>query len=87
MRHYLTVLDADLNELVRRTPPGMAFWSGTGPKRTCGQCEHFGELVSKKYGCRLYTKQTGYEVQLLKDTAACKYFLKSTKATEGRRRA
>lgn len=73
----LTILDADLSKLVRQTPPGMAFWAGTCPasKRTCGQCEHYGEL-SRKHGCRLYTKQTGREVPLLKDTAACKYFSK-----------
>jgi hypothetical protein len=83
---YLTVLDSDLEDLRLRTPPGMAFWAGTGPKRICGQCEHFGEL-SRKHGCRLYTKQAGREVPLLEDTAACKYFSKSTKATEGKRRA
>jgi hypothetical protein len=76
MTRYLTILDKDLNRLVQQTPRGMAFWSGTCPdqKRTCGECSHYAEINSHRYGCELYKQQTGVGQPLLKATPACKYF-------------
>ena len=38
MKH-LTVVDPILESQIAKTPPGMAFWSGTGPERTtCRTC-------------------------------------------------
>lgn len=39
----LTTLDQKFNEMVRNTPSGMAYWSGTGPEGvTCRTCLWWG---------------------------------------------
>jgi hypothetical protein len=70
----LTTPNPELDRLVRQTPSGMMFWSGTcsNPAAACGGCKHFGyEMVTRneagnaidtrKYPnrCSLYEKHTG----------------------------
>jgi hypothetical protein len=76
MNIYLTVANTELDQLIRQTPPGMMFWSGTcpDPTRTCGQCAHWQALHARRFGCGLYKKHTGVAKPLLKETPACKYF-------------
>jgi hypothetical protein len=72
---HLTTLDRELERLIRQTPEGMMFWSGSCAQRgaTCGGCKHFGYevpelfddwgnvLSARKYParCALYRKYTG----------------------------
>jgi len=45
----LTKAFGEVDALAARTPPGMAFWAGTGPKgRTCRECLHYS--VEGRYG-------------------------------------
>jgi hypothetical protein len=47
----LTVVNPELDRLVKQTPPGMAHWSTTGPDgTTCEQCKHFGYSVPLRNG-------------------------------------
>lgn len=88
----LTTDNPEFDRAVKRTPPGMAFWSGTCPDqtKTCGDCHHYRnlprvlpdgfEVPSGIYGCDLYTKHTGRRRLLRKATVACKYFANTTQA-------
>ena len=39
----LTVIDPELEKKRSKTPPGMAFWAGTGPEgTTCRECLNYG---------------------------------------------
>ena len=87
---HLTIPSHRLDRLVRRTPEGMMFWSGTcaDPTATCGGCHHFGYesvtrndagnvVTARKYpvSCALYKKHTGqHGAALGPKTPACKYF-------------
>jgi hypothetical protein len=84
----LTVVDKSVDDLRDKTPPGMAFWAGTGPKRTtCRECEHYefngyksnrgthrgGTLKNGK--CEKYAtmmEKDGSKIPF--DTPSCKYF-------------
>jgi hypothetical protein len=90
MTPHLTTPDPELNRLVKRTPPGMMYWSGTCTdlKATCGACHHFGYSVvvrndagnainTSKYPdrCALAHSYTKkHGERLPQDTPACKYF-------------
>jgi hypothetical protein len=76
MATHLTILNPVLEHLVQQTPPGMMFWSGTctDPTRTCGNCQHYCEVLPKRYGCGLYQVHTGVAQPLRKVTPACKYY-------------
>jgi hypothetical protein len=90
MTPNLTAPNKELNRLVRQTPEGMMFWSGTcsDPTATCGGCRHFGyEVVIRNEAgnavdtrgypnsCALYRKYTGRHGKPFDEkTAACKYF-------------
>jgi hypothetical protein len=86
MTANLTAPDPDFARLVRNTPPGMAYWAGTGPHgQTCKSCAHFGEIPSEtrtglvhRDRCALYQKQSDGHVgpKLPPNTPACKYFAK-----------
>lgn len=80
MTSYLAVPDPELDRLVKKTPPGMMYWSGTcsDPTATCGKCRYFGyEVDTHKYpaGCALFHSRTRqHRKPLPPDTLACKYF-------------
>jgi hypothetical protein len=80
----------ELDHMIKRTPRGMMFWSGTcsDPAATCEGCRHYGfeTAIRNAYGnvvstrecgtrCALYHKHTG-EIgdSLHRTTPACKYF-------------
>jgi len=83
-----TVIDKNLDERQANTPPGMAFWAGTGPAgRTCRECSfyQFNGYKSKKGGitggvlklgiCNKYLSmmlRAGSKVP--HETPSCKYF-------------
>lgn len=85
-----TIANQELERLVRQTPEGMMFWSGTcaDPTATCGGCKHYGyeavthneagNIVSaRKYpaSCALYRKHGArHGAALDPKTPACKYF-------------
>ena len=70
MTPYLTNPDSEFASLIRQTPKGMMYWSGTAtdPKATCGRCKHYGD------GCALYLKHMGRTYRINRNTLACKYF-------------
>jgi hypothetical protein len=86
----LTYANQELERLVRRTPEGMMFWSGTcaDPTATCSGCRHFGydtvvrdaagnALTAHKRptSCALYKKHMERDgAPLDPKTPACKYF-------------
>jgi hypothetical protein len=86
----LTAPNPELDRLIRRTPAGMMFWSGTcaDPAATCGGCKHYGYeavtrneagnvVCARKYNtsCALYKKHAGqHGASLDPKTLACKYF-------------
>jgi hypothetical protein len=78
-----------LDQLIRQTPKGMMFWSGTcsDPDATCGGCEYYGyttvthnaagvaDVYKYPARCALYQKHTGQHGDVLyARTTACKYF-------------
>ena len=82
----LTVLDKDFQAKVNKTPMGMAFWAGTGPKgKTCRECTSFmfptyysggknGETL-KPSTCRKFGELSKREGRAIPhDTESCKYF-------------
>jgi hypothetical protein len=87
---YLTNPNPELERLIRQTPEGMMFWSGTciDPHITCTDCKHYGYTTvvrndagnmvdTHKYptSCALYHKHTGRHGKLFDPkTPACKYF-------------
>lgn len=81
---HLTEPDQDLAEKRRRTPPGMAFWAGTGPAgATCRGCQFWlsdGYLADcgllKDSICGKYRSMMNGEAgaKLSHYTPACKYF-------------
>jgi hypothetical protein len=89
MMPHLTVSNPELDRLIRRTPAGMMFWSGTctDPAATCGGCQHYGyqtvirddagnALSTRKRptSCALYKKHTERDgASLDPKTPACKY--------------
>ncbi len=49
----LTVIDKSIDEMQAKTPPGMAYWAGTGPTgTTCRECHfyQFNGYKSKRGG-------------------------------------
>ena len=82
----LTQPNQDLADKINRTIPGMAHWSGTGPKgMTCGSCQYF-VTISRGMGvstrCEKYSQMMSGRIspkKLPPGTFACKYFKKSTK--------
>jgi hypothetical protein len=78
----------DTPEPQRRTAPGMAFWSGSGPAgKTCGDCVHLGYWASRlnrsgaptgsrrSKGCAKYHALTGVHGPAINPCLlACKYF-------------
>jgi len=90
MTPYLTAPNVELDRLVRQTPPGMMYWSGTSadPKAACGGCRHYGydsvvrddagnALTTHKHpsSCALFHKHTEHHGKALPPvTLACKYF-------------
>jgi hypothetical protein len=86
----LTVPDPEFARLVRQTPEGMMFWSGTCnvPRATCGACEHYGYSIVVRNdagnavsthkcpgSCALYQKYSSRQGKTVpKGTPACKYF-------------
>jgi hypothetical protein len=76
MTPNLTSPNLNLDTMIRRTPEGMMYWSGTcaDTTATCGACAHYVPLNSKRKGCALYRKHIGTAKPLMKETAACKYF-------------
>lgn len=86
----LTVLDLSFENMVARTPAGMAHWAGTGPKgATCRECSFYlpnGYSSSKtarggllKNGpCKKYIDMTGVDNKRTPfETPSCKYFEKN----------
>jgi hypothetical protein len=81
---HLTEPNAELAEQVRRTPPGMAHWAGTGPAgQTCAGCGHYGYWYETRTGksgrrasaCELYFRRCHTHGNTLPAaTPACKYF-------------
>ena len=77
---HLTVPSQELDRLIRQTPQGMMFWSGTcaDPAATCGGCKHYGYTTDAhtcSTRCALYKKHTGEDgASLHPKTLACKYF-------------
>lgn len=90
MPNHLTSPNPELDRLVRQTPEGMMFWSGTcsDASAMCGGCKHYGyEVVVRndagngvgahKYPsrCALYRKHMRRHGKPLDEkTPACKYF-------------
>lgn len=84
MSLHLTEPNKELGEKRRKTPPGMAFWAGTGPAgKTCRECkfwENQGWLTScgllKDAHCEKYTRMMNGNVggRIPHFTVACKYF-------------
>ena len=86
---YLTSPNPDLDRLIRQTPPGMMFWSGTctDPGATCGGCRHYGYVITvrndagnavttrkRPTACALYHKHMARDGGTLDPkTPACKY--------------
>jgi len=81
----LTAPNLELEKAEQRTPPGMAFWAGTGPAfMTCGKCSNYGywyenskgDRRNRTKGCALYWKQMHKHAErsIPENTAACKYF-------------
>ena len=72
------IFDAASERGFVETPPGMAFWIGTGPAgEICGGCTYF--QGTTKGRCRKYRKLTGRNGGRFKRrSAACKYFALST---------
>ena len=84
----LTVVDKILDEQAAKTPVGMAFWAGTGPKgKTCRECRFYtfngyksargnkgGQL--KNSPCQKFIALTnGVDTNRIPyDTSSCKYF-------------
>ena len=91
MTPHLTAPNQELGRLIRQTPIGMMFWSGTcaDPTATCSGCRHYGyEAVTRNDAgnvtstqtyntrCALYKKHTGQDGESIHpDTLACKYFV------------
>lgn len=85
-QEHLTVLDVAFENRVAKTPPGMAFWAGTGPTgKTCRECSHYGfnGYTSSKSAnggtlkngpCERYVSQMGRAYRVPFDTASCKFF-------------
>jgi hypothetical protein len=90
MTPYLTTPNSGFDEMVRRTPTGMMFWSGTcsDPAATCEDCRHYGFEIAIRNAqgnvvstreyltrCALYQKHTGdVGDSIARTTPACKYF-------------
>ncbi len=78
----LTTPNPELQQPIRRTPPGMAYWAGThtDPTATCSACAHFIKSTGKaknKGRCGRYRDFTGRDGdQFDGGTRACKYFEK-----------
>lgn len=83
----LTVVDLEFENRAARTPPGMAFWAGTGPKdTTCRECilyvlNGYTSFKSGKGGtlrngtCKRYSdSMSGAPQRIPFDTPSCKYF-------------
>lgn len=82
----LTVLDIKFENLVARTPAGMAHWAGTGPEgKTCRECSNYvfngytSSKVSnggalKKGPCQKYVDRFGKGKNFPFETSSCKYF-------------
>lgn len=77
----LTEPNPDLAALVRSTPHGCAFWSGTGPAgKTCGQCAHHQHVTwgtGTTFRCGKYTAMMGGwqgSKRIPPDLRSCKYF-------------
>lgn len=81
---HLTEPNIDLASKRKRTPPGMAFWAGTGPAgATCRGCEKWDSLgyyadcgLLKDSPCAKYrSMMNGTQGDKLPHfTPACKYF-------------
>lgn len=87
---HLTQPNVLLDPLIKQTPPGMMFWSGTcaDPVATCGTCAHLGydDVIRNDAGnavdcrkhpasCALFHRHTKQNGQPLPpSTPACKYF-------------
>lgn len=87
-KHLKPIHDDRMQDLIRKSHPGMAHWAGTGPEgKTCRQCRFFypeghfsksnklypGHL--KPGACRRFQKMTGTKGEKVPHTAAaCKFF-------------
>ena len=74
---HLTSPNPEFDHLVKRTPPGMMFWSGTcaDPTATCDGCRYYNLTRKNKGRCSLYQNHTGRAGAAFdKKTPACKYF-------------
>jgi hypothetical protein len=83
MNIKLTEPNPELAKMVRRTPHGMAYWAGTGPRdKFCAGCSNFGTIYPDGEGtrgkpdrCRLFYRQTGkVGGKLDLRTESCKYY-------------
>lgn len=90
MTPNLTPSTPELDRLVRQTPAGMMYWSGTcpDPSATCGDCRHYGYETATRneagnvvdtceypFCCALYKKHTVHRGEMVhRLTPACKYF-------------
>jgi hypothetical protein len=89
MTNRLTIVNAELDQLVRTTPSGMAHWSGTGPEHTtCEQCRFFGyeapirnglgdtiSTIKKEKSCRKFFElMRQHGKPLLPSTPSCRHF-------------
>jgi hypothetical protein len=85
----LTVVNPELDRLVKQTLPGMAHWAGTGPPgTTCEQCKHFGYSAplrnrrGKTVGAKNYPKSCHRFFELMQQhgpplrpsTLSCRHF-------------
>jgi hypothetical protein len=86
----LTSSNPELDRLVRQTPDGMMYWSGTStvPGATCGRCRHYGyttvirndvgnavKTTKHPASCALFHKYTRQHGKTIGQcTPACKYF-------------
>ena len=73
------MFDEDSERGLRKTPPGMAYWAGTGPTgNKCRDCVHFSGKEGKKGTCEKtvnYLQVQKSRVKAQKFPAdACKYF-------------
>jgi hypothetical protein len=81
----LTVVNPELDRLVKQTSPGMAHWAGTGPANTtCEQCRFFGyeAPVRNGHGTKNHPTSCRRFFQLMKQhgrplrpsTPSCRHF-------------
>ena len=89
MTPHLTGPNPELDRMIRQTPAGMMFWSGSNnSSSTCSGCKYFGFSIVERDSagnaintkkcpdrCELYWKYTGKVSKPFPgSTLACKYY-------------